>query len=228
MTSGTQPDSPVGGDGVETGAGSAAPGLTAGSERDTTPETAESESGRKAPPEFWAAVEALAAQLEPEAFDPDQPALIGWRKRTQAEALAHAAKVIELGWRRVSVDDDTVERVARAMWFGPPAWDARIVQEEYAPIWRAKARAAVQALRDRPSEHASGPGSDLRQRDETAGQDTASGDLVEWNPVGDQWLAADVVTRTGGHVSIKLRENGQVLTVEDRHLRQALRDGSGT
>jgi hypothetical protein len=59
-----------------------------------------------------------------------------------------AAVVDGAGYRRVVEDDDTIERLAQAMWFGPPAWSALIVQEEYAPIWRAKARAVVRALRE--------------------------------------------------------------------------------
>jgi hypothetical protein len=94
------------------------------------------------------AVEALAAILEPEAFDLDQLADEGWREATKQRAIAHAARVITSGWVRVVEDDDTIERLAEAMWFGPPEWSARIVQQEYAPTWRAKARAAVRALRD--------------------------------------------------------------------------------
>ena len=96
----------------------------------------------------WAMVEALAALMEPEAFNPDQPAEETWRHVTQQRALGHAASVIMHGWRRVVEDDDTIERLAQAMWFGPPQWSARIVQLEYAPTWRAKARAVVRALRN--------------------------------------------------------------------------------
>jgi hypothetical protein len=56
--------------------------------------------------------------------------------------------MIDTGWRRVVEDDDTIERLAQAMWFGPPEWTARIVQQEYATTWRAKARAVVRALRE--------------------------------------------------------------------------------
>lgn len=48
---------------------------------------------------------------------------------------------------------------------------------------------------------------------------------VEWNPIGDEWKLADVVERRGERALIKLRENGQTLTVEWRHCRAALRDG---
>lgn len=114
------------------------------------------DSGELRPSLYWRDVEALAAQLEPKAFDPNQPALIGWRKRTQAEALAHAAKVIELGWRRVSVDDDTAgltEDEARDV-----AEALHCVEADGACHWPTVAgilaaevrrlRAAVQALRD--------------------------------------------------------------------------------
>lgn len=59
-----------------------------------------------------------------------------------------AGRLLTSGWRRVVEDDHTIERLAEAMWFGPPQWSARIVQLEYAPTWRAKARAVVRALRE--------------------------------------------------------------------------------
>lgn len=46
---------------------------------------------------------------------------------------------------------------------------------------------------------------------------------VEWNPTGDEWVPADVVERRGQRAVIKLRDNGQTLTVEWRHVRAALR-----
>lgn len=49
----------------------------------------------------WREVEALAAILEPEAFDADQAADETWRKVTQNRALAHAAKVVAAGYVRV-------------------------------------------------------------------------------------------------------------------------------
>jgi hypothetical protein len=52
----------------------------------------------------WAEVEALAAILEPEAFDLDQAADETWRKVTQNRALAHAAKVITSGYLKVEPD----------------------------------------------------------------------------------------------------------------------------
>lgn len=48
----------------------------------------------------WAEVEALAALLEPEAFDPDQPADETWRKSRKAVASAHAARVLAAGYVR--------------------------------------------------------------------------------------------------------------------------------
>lgn len=62
-----------------------------------------------------AAVEALAALLEPEAFDPTVSASRAWREPTQAVALNHAAKVITSGYRLVSEDDATLDRVAAAI-----------------------------------------------------------------------------------------------------------------
>ena len=64
--------------------------------------------------EARASVEALAALLEPEAFDPNQLAAPEWRARTQDVAIGHAAKVITSGYRRVVEDDDTIERLAEA------------------------------------------------------------------------------------------------------------------
>jgi hypothetical protein len=60
-------------------------------------------------------VEALAALLEPEAFDETQSADEVWRGVTQQRALSHAAKVLTSGYRRVLEDDDTIERLARAI-----------------------------------------------------------------------------------------------------------------
>jgi hypothetical protein len=61
----------------------------------------------------WAAVEALAALMEPEAFNPDQPADEVWRERTRNVALGHAATLIMCAdYRRVVEDDDTIERLA--------------------------------------------------------------------------------------------------------------------
>lgn len=104
----------------------------------------------------WDAVEALAAILEPEAFDPDQSAVEGWRGATMNVALAHAAKVITSGYRLVVDDDTTVDRVARAIFVqararydGPenvPTWDED--PEEDREEFRFVARAAIQALRE--------------------------------------------------------------------------------
>lgn len=59
---------------------------------------------------------ALAALLEPEAFDPDVPAAPEWRERAKDTALGYAAKAITSGYRRVVVDDTTVERVAQSIY----------------------------------------------------------------------------------------------------------------
>ena len=66
-------------------------------------------SGDLSGPSALAMVRALAALLEPEAFDPDIAASPEWREPTQACALNHAAKVITSGYRLVSEDDTTVE-----------------------------------------------------------------------------------------------------------------------
>jgi hypothetical protein len=94
----------------------------------------------------WEWVEALAALLEPEAFNPDQPAGETWRHVTQQRALGHAATVIMAGYRRVT--DDDVERVARAMatkdgW----QWDGEYGAAGKPDYWRWAAE-AVRALRE--------------------------------------------------------------------------------
>lgn len=103
----------------------------------------------------WGRVEALAALLEPEAFDPDQPADEGWRERTKHVAIGHAAKVITEGYVRVVDDEETVEWLAEVLakaddWF---PWDQPAdveqpvaVDEEIKDGFRGMARAAVQAL----------------------------------------------------------------------------------
>lgn len=91
----------------------------------------------------WEAIEALAAILEPEAFNPDQPADEGWREATKDTALVYAARVISSGYRRVVEDEDTVERVVRAILAVNPAFRSRQAA--------VLARAAVRALREGPS-----------------------------------------------------------------------------
>jgi predicted HAD superfamily Cof-like phosphohydrolase len=61
----------------------------------------------------WAAVEALATLLEPEAFDPDVPAADEWRERAKDTALGYAAKTITAGYRRVVEDDTTAAGMVR-------------------------------------------------------------------------------------------------------------------
>lgn len=46
---------------------------------------------------------------------------------------------------------------------------------------------------------------------------------VEWNPAGDEWLPAVVLEQDDRNAVIRLRGNGQTLTVERRHLRAAVR-----
>lgn len=62
---------------------------------------------------------------------------------------AMADAVLSAGFRRVAEDPETVERVAKAMWSGPPEWDDSVVQnlEQYGKTWRAMAAAALAALR---------------------------------------------------------------------------------
>jgi hypothetical protein len=83
--------------------------------------------------------------LEPEAFDPDQPADETWREVTRQRALGHAATVITSGWRRVVEDDDTIERLARAMNdAAAPAVPSAAGPARYLLM----ARAVVRALRE--------------------------------------------------------------------------------
>jgi len=97
-------------------------------------------------------IEALAAELEPEAFDDTVPAESGWREATRNQALGHAAKVFALGLRRVVEDDTTVRSVAEALagvdgW--TIAWPAEGQQLEPMLVrYLAQARAAVRALRE--------------------------------------------------------------------------------
>lgn len=101
----------------------------------------------------------LAAQMEPEAFDYDQPADPGWREVTQNRAIGHAAKVWDLGLRLVSEDEDTVDRMARALchvdgWLWPaeeadqvPGASTAWTVTPRPWLYRSQARAAIQALR---------------------------------------------------------------------------------
>lgn len=91
--------SPVGGDGVETGAGSAAPGLTGA----LLPES-RSGSGQDGSGELRASLIA---------FILGAPSLSSKPTRTDATAIADA--ILADGWVRVSVDDDTLNRVAAAL-----------------------------------------------------------------------------------------------------------------
>ena len=43
--------------------------------------------------------------------------------------------------------------------------------------------------------------------------------VVEWNPTGNVWKVADVVAFNDEEALIKLRENGQMMTVGRNHLR---------
>lgn len=97
------------------------------------------------------AVEALAAILEPEAFDPDQPADEGWREATKQRAIAHAARVITSGWVRVVEDDDTIDLLADLLWtrLNPRGrrWSELLGGASEAEF-RDHARAVVRALRE--------------------------------------------------------------------------------
>lgn len=68
----------------------------------------EARGGEQTPPTrprtTWAEVEALAAILEPEAFDLGQSADEDWRKATQNKALTHAARAISTGYLKVEPD----------------------------------------------------------------------------------------------------------------------------
>lgn len=94
----------------------------------------------------WAAVEALAALLEPEAFDDSVP----WksdvtREEYRQRALAHAASAIMAGYRRVAVDDDTIDRLAGAIAAISAPTAGPVDPREY---YRRAARAVVRALRE--------------------------------------------------------------------------------
>lgn len=117
MVSGTQPDSPrpaIEQDGAEMPAGSPAPERTG-----SIPSESGSESGNDGSGELRAThpldrARALAAELEPEAFDGSNWASEETRRAHQDRAIYFAIKVIDAGWVRVSVDDTTVERVAES------------------------------------------------------------------------------------------------------------------
>jgi hypothetical protein len=47
---------------------------------------------------------------------------------------------------------------------------------------------------------------------------------IEWNPAGDTWSLGTVLADKGGNILIQLDENGQVLTVERRHV-TTIREG---
>lgn len=46
------------------------------------------------------------------------------------------------------------------------------------------------------------------------------GRTVEWNPAGDVWLRASVLDERDGRLLIELHEQGQRLTVDERHTRR--------
>ena len=83
-----------------------------------------------------------SGDLEPQAFDPLQPADPVWREVTRNVALGHAAKVITSGYRLVSDDEATVERVAAKIWGSGVLSGWSLDMEHY----RVMARAAVRAL----------------------------------------------------------------------------------
>jgi hypothetical protein len=51
------------------------------------------------------------------------------------------------GFRRVPEDAETVERIAKGMWPGPPEWEATSVQTLYGERYRRMARVALDAVR---------------------------------------------------------------------------------
>ena len=128
--------SPVGGDGVETGAGSAAPGLTG-----SLPGASDSGSGRNGSGDLRASLVAVILGLSGDL----------WHLPTRTDATVMADAILADGWRRVSVDDDTVERVARTLAeVDGYVWDVsegaadNVANPDY---YLRRARAAVQALR---------------------------------------------------------------------------------
>lgn len=105
-------------------------------------------------PETVAALVALARVLDPDACDPPATSLpIGeaaevWRR--QDAALLTARRVWEAGWRLVSEDDATVDRIVRALhdeWCGCEEGLADH-RDGYRHNLDDAARAAVRALRE--------------------------------------------------------------------------------
>lgn len=43
--------------------------------------------------------------------------------------------------------------------------------------------------------------------------------VADWNPTGEEWIRADVLHEDAERAVIRLWENGQTLTAEQRHLR---------
>lgn len=117
-------------------------------------------SGDLSGPSELAMVRALAALLEPEAFAPDIAASPEWREPTQAVALNHAAKVITSGYRLVSEDDTTVDRVAAELadvdgYLWPEEGEEEAAAQAglsrtiaNVDYYRDRARAAIRALRE--------------------------------------------------------------------------------
>lgn len=137
-------------------------GVVSGATNPPSPEHGQDPSGNAGSgdlsgPDGWQAVQALAALLQPEAFDPGQPASEEWRNRMQDEARGYAAKVITSGYRRVVVDVGTVDRVAAALATDDAIdWDyvqgsarsgSKWARNEVARF-HSLARAAVRALRE--------------------------------------------------------------------------------
>lgn len=107
----------------------------------------------------WGQIKALAAILEPEAFDPDQPADPVWRQRTRDIAIGHAAKVLTVArdaktltaWP--SPDDDTAVRAVAEALAGVGGWEIRWPRDGEEPEdqlvrYLSLARAAVRAIRE--------------------------------------------------------------------------------
>jgi hypothetical protein len=124
-------------------------GSTAGVE---SPETAQGKSAGSV-----RLVYELATLLEPEAANWATEADPVWREVTRSVAMAHAMTAISSGYRRVVEDDDTIERLARAIhdaecgtddlckgYDAHGEWDRKLRDDAYESV----ARAVVRALRE--------------------------------------------------------------------------------
>lgn len=156
--SGSHPDSAVSVEPADSAAPVGAPGLSGVQAHPGHSGSGNDGSGDLSGVDPLEQVERLAALLEPEAFDADVPAREEWRESAKARARFHASRAIFSGYRLVSEDEATVERVARAIWVAAYPDTRGEVSAATERRWaKAKsetdlccdrARAAVRALRE--------------------------------------------------------------------------------